>query len=176
MEFSRGATLAVAFYCLAGLAAGNDGGRNAKLDSPVMESTVSIDGGRRSFHDRAVYGIAGNDDSAVRANRLIAGRNRDEIDKGENGTRLLADLRFGYAIYSGRVGGDQYLGNRDNTSPFVIADEGPEGFDQHPVVDTGEYGPKYIGAERDVSLINQPIDHRTVTTRSNRELAVRLSF
>lgn len=178
MELLRGITLALAVYCLAGLAGFNDAGGNATFDSPIAKAVVFMDDGRRPYFAGAVSTVAVTDYSAVRATRQPARRAHYGFEDpvGMEVSGLVAHSRSSCAVYNGSVRGIECVENEDNTSPVVNASNRVGFSNQYLTGDSGTYGLVPIGAEPDVSSINKPINQRTVTSRLGHGSTLRLTF
>ncbi|PON13825.1 hypothetical protein C2W62_32295, partial [Candidatus Entotheonella serta] len=107
-----------------------------------------------------------------RGNNFTAGWYLDNIRGIGNG--LLADANFLNGFLDGDTNNNGTLENGvDNNSPFIIADDGPGGFNQDVGTDTFGYDMTHVGAVRGGSPANIQFDNWTVDTLRSAPFTVR---
>ncbi|MBX2859419.1 MAG: hypothetical protein KTR17_12220 [Cellvibrionaceae bacterium] len=106
-----------------------------------------------------------------RADNFTAGWYLDNIRGVGNG--LVSDASFLNAFLDGDTNNDGTVNEDDTSSPFIIADDGPEGFNQDVEEDTGGYDLTHIGAVRGGAVSNTQFDSWTVGTYRTAPFTVR---
>ena len=116
-------------------------------------------------------GINFTGEIAERAGNFTASWYLDNIRGLGNG--LLGDPAFLNGFLDGDTNQDGVLDAQDNGSPFIIADDGPGGFNQDVAEDTGGYDLTHVGAVRGGAVANDQFDDWTVATRRSEGFVVR---
>jgi len=106
-----------------------------------------------------------------RAGNFTAGWYVDNIRGVGNG--LVADSTFLNGFLDGDTNQDGVVNGADTSSPFIIADDGPLGFNQDVAGDTGGYDLTHVGAVRGGAVTNTQFDDWTVATRRSEGFTVR---
>ena len=85
---------------------------------------------------------------------------------GGIGNGLAGDSTALNAFLDGDTNNDRVIDEADTSSPFIIADDGPDGFNQDVASDTGGYDLTHIGAVRGGAPSNDQFDGWTVATEA----------
>ena len=86
---------------------------------------------------------------------------------------LVADAFSLNGFLDGDTNFDGVVDAADTTSPFIVLDDGPGGFNQDVAADTGGYDLTHIGAVRGGAVSNVQFDNWTVGTRRSEGFTVR---
>jgi len=116
-------------------------------------------------------GINFTGEIANRAANFTAGWYLDNLRGLGNG--LLGDTTFLNGFLDGDTNNDGTLDVADASSPFIIADDGPGGFNQDVAEDTGGYDMTHVGAVRGGAVSNAQFDNWTVSTGRSSGFTVR---
>ena len=106
-----------------------------------------------------------------RGNNFTASWYLDNIRGLGNG--LVANAAFLNGFLDGDTNLDGTVDAGDTNSPFIIADDGPGGFNQDVAMDTGGYDLTHIGAVRGGAITNVQFDNWTVATLRSSGFTVR---
>ncbi|MEM9070089.1 MAG: hypothetical protein AAGE52_16400 [Myxococcota bacterium] len=142
---------------------------NVGLPDLTVAPTDSINANGLVPYDGAAMTFTG--EFAERA--FTAGWYLANIDGIENG--LAADSTSLNAFLDGDTNQDGSVDGDDVGAPFLIADDGPDGFNQDVAEDTGGYDLTHIGAVRSGSataMNNRQFDNWTVATAAGEGFAV----
>ncbi len=122
--------------------------------------------------DAASGGINFTGELVARGNNFTAGWYLDNIRGIGNG--LLADPSFLNGFLDGDTNNSGALESGvDNNSPFIIADDGPGGFNQDVAEDTFGYDMTHVGSVRGGAPTNTQFDNWTVDTLRSAAFTVR---
>ena len=121
--------------------------------------------------DPASGGINFTGELFERAGNFTASWYVDNIRGVGNG--LVADASFLNGFLDGDTNQDGIVNGADTNSPFIIADDGPGGFNQDVAGDTGGYDMTHVGAVRGGAVSNIQFDNWTVATRRSEGFTVR---
>ena len=91
------------------------------------------------------------------------------------GNGLAGNLAFLNAFLDGDTNRDGVVDANDTNSPFIIADDGPDGFNQDVSADTGGYDLTHIGAVRGGAVTNAQFDNWTVDTGPDDSFTVQVN-
>jgi len=116
-------------------------------------------------------GINFTGEIAERAGNFTASWYLDNIRGIGNG--LVADPNFLNGFLDGDTNQDGVVDGDDTNSPFIIADDGPGGFNQDVAGDTGGYDLTHVGSVRGGAVSNDQFDDWTVATRRSEGFVVR---
>ena len=116
-------------------------------------------------------GINFTGEIAERAANFTAGWYLNNLRGVGNG--LLGDTTFLNGFLDGDTNNDGTLDAGDTNSPFIIADDGPGGFNQDVTSESGGYDMTHIGAVRGGAVTNVQFDNWTVSTGRSSGFAVR---
>ncbi|MEL7313271.1 MAG: hypothetical protein AAFN07_17280, partial [Pseudomonadota bacterium] len=116
-------------------------------------------------------GIQFTGEVADRANNFTAGWYLDNIRGIGNG--LVANPLFLNGFLDGDTNRDGVVNADDTRSPFIIVDDGSDGFNQDVAGDTGGYDMTHVGAVRGGAVTNQQFDGWTVATGRSSGFTVR---
>lgn len=94
---------------------------------------------------------------------------------GGIGNGLAGDSTFMNGFLDGDTNNDRVLSVEDTNSPFIIADDGPGGFNQDVAEDTGGYDLTHIGAVRGGAPSNDQFDGWSVATGAGEGFVVMLN-
>ena len=108
---------------------------------------------------------------AERAANFTAGWYLDNLRGVGNG--LVGDSAFLNGFLDGDTNLDGVVNVDDTRSPFIIADDGPGGFNQDVAEDTGGYDLTHVGAVRGGAVSNVQFDNWTVSTGRSSGFTVR---
>ncbi|MEM1230958.1 MAG: hypothetical protein AAGI15_10505 [Pseudomonadota bacterium] len=128
----------------------------------VIAPNNSLNGNGLVFYNGAANGITFTGEVADRSNNFTAGWYLDNI--GGIGNGLIADSTCLNAFLDGDTNNDRVINSDDASSPFIIGDDGPDGFNQDVAADTGGYDLTHIGAVRGGAPSNAQFDGWTVAT------------
>lgn len=128
----------------------------------VIAANNSINGNGLVYYNGAVNAVTFTGEVADRAENFTASWYLDNI--GGIGNGLVGDSTFLHAFLDGDTNNDRVVDSADIGSPFVIADDGPGGFNQDVAGDTGGYDLTHIGAVRGGAISNAQFDGWTVAT------------
>lgn len=119
----------------------------------------------------AAGGINFTGELVDRSPNFTAGWYLDNIRGVGNG--LVADPLFLNGFLDGDTNFDGVVDAADTNSPFILLDDGPDGFNQDVASDTGGYDMTHVGAVRGGAVTNQQFDHWTVGTLRSEGFTVR---
>ena len=127
--------------------------------------------GANTTFNAASGGINFTGEIAERANNFTAGWYLDNIRGIGNG--LVANAEFLNGFLDGDTNFDGAVDSDDTRSPFIIADDGIDGFNQDVADDTGGYDMTHVGAVRGGAVSNVQLDNWTVGTSRTGTFTVR---
>ncbi|MEO0424828.1 MAG: hypothetical protein AAF184_21000 [Pseudomonadota bacterium] len=125
------------------------------------------------YYNGAVNSIVFTGEIADRADNFTASWYLNNI--GGIGNGLASDATALNAFLDGDTNNDRAVDGDDTSSPFIIADDGPGGFNQDVADDTGGYDLTHIGAVRGGALTNTQFDGWTVATGRDEGFVVGLN-
>lgn len=116
-------------------------------------------------------GINFTGEIANRAANFTAGWYLNNLRGVGNG--LLGDASFLNGFLDGDTNNDGTIDAADTSSPFIIADDGPDGFNQDVTATSGGYDMTHVGAVRGGAVTNVQFDNWTVSTGRSSGFTVR---
>ncbi|MEL7536532.1 MAG: hypothetical protein AAFM91_05635 [Pseudomonadota bacterium] len=128
----------------------------------VIAANNSINGNGLVYYNGAANGITFTGELVDRADNFTASWYLDNI--GGIGNGLVGDSTFLHAFLDGDTNNDRTVDAADTNSPFIISDDGIDGFNQDVAADTGGYDLTHVGAVRGGSTANTQFDGWTVAT------------
>ena len=122
----------------------------------------SINANGLVYYNGAVNNIVFTGELVDRSENFTASWYLNNI--GGIGNGLVADSTFLNAFLDGDTNQSGMVDASDTSSPFIIGDDGPGGFNQDVAADTGGYDLTHIGAVRGGAITNTQFDGWTVAT------------
>ena len=139
----------------------------------VIAPNNSLNGNGLVYYNGAVNAVTFTGEIADRSENFTAGWYLDNI--GGIGNGLIADSTFLNAFLDGDTNNDRQITAEDASSPFIISDDGLDGFNQDVAEDTGGYDLTHIGAVRGGAPSNAQFDGWTVATGNADGFAVQFN-
>ncbi|MEM9729738.1 MAG: hypothetical protein AAF997_14205, partial [Myxococcota bacterium] len=146
---------------------------SAGLPAGTIAPNNSIHGNGLVYYNGAANPVTFTGEFVDRADNFTAGWYLDNIGGIPNG--LVADTTSLNGFLDGDTNNDGVLDGDDTNAPFIIADDGVDGFNQDVADDTGGYDLTHIGAVRGGAVTNVQFDGWTVGTGATEGFAVQLN-
>ncbi|MCE2030056.1 hypothetical protein [Sessilibacter corallicola] len=131
----------------------------------VIAASNSINANGLVYYNGAVNGVTFTGEIADRSENFTASWYLNNI--GGIGNGLAGDSTSLNAFLDGDTNNDRVVDSNDTNSPFIIMDDGADGFNQDVAEDTGGYDLTHIGAVRGGAITNTQFDGWTVATDSD---------
>jgi len=158
---------------LDGVHCANEAGPNPAAFGLVREGSVdfpadtvaplnALSGNGLVYYNGAANPITFTGEFLDRAENFTSSWYLDNI--GGIGNGLAGDTTFLNGFLDGDTNNDRVLDAADTNSPFIIADDGPGGFNQDVADDTFGYDMTHVGSVRGGAITNDQFDGWTVAT------------
>jgi len=136
----------------------------------VVAAPNSINGNGLVYYNGVSHPITFTGELTDRSANFTASWYLDNI--GGIGNGRVGDSTFLHAFLDGDTNNDRVVNSDDIGSPFIISDQGPDGFNADVAADTGGYDLTHIGAVRGGAVSNAQFDGWTVATASDEGFVV----
>lgn len=146
-----------------GFAAVRDG--SVGLPAETLAPPNSVNGQGLVYYNGAANAITFTGEIADRSDNFTASWYLNNIGGISNG--LVSDSTALNAFLDGDTNNDRVIDADDTSSPFIIGDDGPDGFNRDVASDTGGYDLTHIGAVRGGAITNDQFDGWTVATETD---------
>jgi len=135
------------------------------LPGETLAAPNSLNGQGLVYYNGAANAITFTGEIADRSDNFTASWYLNNI--GGIGNGLAGDSTALNAFLDGDTNNDRVVDAADTSSPFIIADDGVDGFNQDVASDTGGYDLTHIGAVRGGAITNDQFDGWTVATETD---------
>ncbi len=139
----------------------------------VVAASNSLNGNGLVYYNGAANPVTFTGEFADRSENFTSSWYLDNI--GGIGNGLIGDSTFLNAFLDGDTNNDRTISAADANSPFIIGDDGVDGFNQDVADDTGGYDLTHIGAVRGGATSNAQFDGWTVATGAGEGFVVGLN-